>query len=199
MILFYLKKIFSLACSLVLISMFLWKSSFAASDASAFSLNNTDFVVLIAFIAFVGLLLYLKVPIKIADLLDNRSKAIRDEINNANLILEESKTTLAELEREHKINIKKAKQILVDAETEAKDILTEAKKEIRLSIERKVKLAQDQIKATEESVIKSMKDQAIDKAVELAEKELLNKKVLKTDDSSIERSLNDFKTGFKKL
>ena len=52
----------------------------------------------------------------------------------------------------------------------AKDILTEAKKEIRLSIERKVKLAQDQIKATEESVIKSMKDQAIDKAVELAEK-----------------------------
>ncbi len=199
MILFYLKKIFSLACSLVLISMFLWESSFAASDAPAFSLNNTDFVVLIAFIAFVGLLLYLKVPIKIADLLDNRSKAIRDEINNANLILEESKTTLAELEREHKINIKKAKQILVDAETEAKDILTEAKKEIRLSIERKVKLAQDQIKATEESVIKSMKDQAIDKAVELAEKELLNKKVLKTDDSSIERSLNDFKTGFKKL
>ena len=82
----------------------------AGSDSPAISLNNTDFVVLIAFLAFLAILIYLKVPSKIAGMLDDRSNAIEEEINNANLILEESKTMLAELEREHKLNIEKAKK-----------------------------------------------------------------------------------------
>ena len=125
MILINTKKIV-LSTSVVLwILLTMTKLSYAADDAPLFSLDNTNFVVSLAFIAFVAILLYFKVHVKIASLLDDRSRAIEDEINNANLILEESKTMLADLEREHKLNIEKAKKIVSDAEAEAEAILNE--------------------------------------------------------------------------
>ena len=110
---------------------FFSKQLFAAGDAPLLSLNNTDFVVLIAFLAFVGLLIYLKVPGIISSLLDQRANSIREEIDDANRILEEAKSLLADLEREHKINIEKAEQVISDAENEAKALLSASKKEIR--------------------------------------------------------------------
>lgn len=171
----------------------------AGSDAPALSLDNTNFVVLIAFIAFLLLILYLKVPSKIFGLLDDRSHSIETEINNANIILEESKTMLADLEREHKINIERAKKIIIEAEAEAKNIVSNAKKEVRVDIERKVKLAEEQIKATEVSVIKGIKDKAIDHSILIAEAELLKKMKNKKNKSNVESSLKDLEAGLKSL
>tara|TARA_Y200000002_G_scaffold291524_1_gene245661 strand:- start:2081 stop:2680 length:600 start_codon:yes stop_codon:yes gene_type:complete len=195
----YLKKISALTITSFGIYLILGSISYSGSDAPAISLDNTNFVVSIAFVAFLGLLFYLKVPSKISGLLDDRSRSIEAEINNANLLLEESKTMLADLEREHKINIEKAKKILIDAEAEAKNILSEAKKEIRFGIERKVKLAEEQIKATEASVIKSIKNKAVDQSVLIAEAELLRKAKSKKDDFNIDQSLKDLEAGLKRL
>ena len=106
---------------------------------------------------------------------------------------------LANLEREHKINIEKAKNIVVEAETEAKNILSEAKKEVRLSIERKVKLAEDQIKATEDAVIKSIKDRAIDQSILMAETELSKRVKSKNNDSMVNESLKILDSELKRL
>ena len=195
----YLKKISALTITSFGIYLVLGSISYSGSDAPAISLNNTNFVVSIAFVAFLGLLFYLKVPSKISGLLDDRSRSIEAEINNANLLLEESKTMLADLEREHKINIEKAKKILIDAEAEAKNILSEAKKEIRFGIERKVKLAEEQIKATEASVIKSIKNKAVDQSVLIAEAELMRKAKSKKDAFNIDQSLKDLEAGLKRL
>ena len=139
-------------------------------------------MVSIAFLAFIAILLYLKVPTRITDLLDNREQSIRDEIDGATSILEESKTLLADLEREHKVNIAKAEKIVQEAETEAKRLLTDSKKEIRLSIERKIKLAEDQIKSVEGSIAES----------QLAElpKSKLNKAILEDSLKSLDEGLN---------
>ena len=195
----YLKKFSVLTITSSGIYLALGSISYAGSDAPAISLDNTNFVVSIAFVAFLGLLFYLKVPSKISGLLDDRSRSIEAEINNANLLLEESKTMLADLEREHKINIEKAKKILIDAEAEAKNILSEAKKEIRFGIERKVKLAEEQIKATEASVIKSIKNKAVDQSVLIAEAELMRKAKSKKDNFNIDQSLKDLEAGLKRL
>ena len=173
--------------------------AYAASDTPAISLDNTNFVVSLAFIAFLALLIYLKVPSKISKMLDDRSKSIEDEIQNANSILEESKMMLAELEREHKTNIEKAKKIVTDAETEAKNILAEAKKEVRRSIERKVKAAEDQIKTAEELVIKSIKEKAIDKSISKAESELLSLAKTKINRSSTKEAFKEVELGLKRL
>jgi F-type H+-transporting ATPase subunit b len=171
----------------------------AADDVPFLSLDNTNLVVLIAFLAFIAILLYLKVPAKITDLLDNRQQSIKDEIDSATSILEESKSLLADLEREHKFNIAKAKTILSDAEIEAKRFLTDSKKEIRIAIERKIKLAEEQIKASEELVIKSIKDRAIDKAFLITESQLRELPKSKLNKTLLEDSLASLEQDFKKL
>jgi F-type H+-transporting ATPase subunit b len=171
----------------------------AADDVPFLSLDNTNLVVLIAFLAFIAILLYLKVPAKITDLLDNRQQSIRDEIDSATSILEESKSLLADLEREHKFNIAKAETILSDAEIEAKRFLTDSKKEIRMAIERKIKLAEEQIKASEELVIKSIKDRAIDKAFLITESQLRELPKSKLNKTLLDDSLASLDQDFKKL
>jgi F-type H+-transporting ATPase subunit b len=175
------------------------KPVLAADGVPFLSLDNTNLVVLIAFLAFIAILLYLKVPAKITELLDNRQQSIRDEIDSATSILAESKSLLADLEREHKLNIAKAETILSDAEIEAKKFLTDSKKEIRMAIERKIKLAEEQIKASEELVIKSIKDRAIDKAFLITESQLRELPKSKLNKTLLDDSLASLDQDFKKL
>ena len=113
--------------------------------------------------------------------------------------LEESKTILADLEREHKLNIEKAKQIVTEAEAEAKNIINQAKKEVRVAIERKVQLAEDQIKAAEAMVIKGIKEKAIDQSILMAESELLRKSQARKSAIGIADSLKELETGIRRL
>ncbi len=143
-----------------------------ASDGPLISMGNTDFVVLLAFLAFVALLIYLKVPTTISSLLDKRAAAIREEIDSANQILADSKKLLADLEREHKNNIQKAERIILDAEEEAKKLIANAKKDIKLAIGRKIQVAEEQIKASEKAVITRVKNRSVELSVKLAEEKL---------------------------
>ena len=188
-----------LPTALIGISPIFLRPALAAGDVPFLSLDNTNLVVLIAFLAFIAILLYLKVPGKITHLLDNRRQSIRDEIDGATSILEESKSLLADLEREHKANIARAETILSDAETEAKRFLTDSKKEIRVAIERKIKLAEEQIKASEELVIKNIRNKAIDKAFQIAESELKELPKSQLNKTILEDSLASLDQDFKKL
>ena len=67
----------------------------AAGSKELFSLDNTDFVVLISFLIFVGVLIYFKVPSIIAEFLDKRSDNIQNEIEKASEILEKAKKILS--------------------------------------------------------------------------------------------------------
>ena len=73
----------------------------AAGSKKMFSLDNTDFVVLISFLIFVGVLIYFKVPSIIADFLDKRSDDIQNEIEKASEILEDAKKILSSIESDH--------------------------------------------------------------------------------------------------
>ena len=66
-------------------------AGYAAGSKKIFSLDNTDFVVLISFLIFVGILIYFKVPSIVASFLDKRSANIQNEIDKASEILEEAK------------------------------------------------------------------------------------------------------------
>ena len=67
-----------------------------AAGGPFFSLHNTNFVVLLAFIVFVGILLYAKVPAKIGGLLDARAVQIKAELDEARALREEAKALLSE-------------------------------------------------------------------------------------------------------
>lgn len=79
----------------------------AASPALAatgpfLSLGNTNFVVMLAFILFIALLVYLKVPGKIGEMLDKRADGIKSELDEARALREEAQTLLASYERKQK-------------------------------------------------------------------------------------------------
>jgi len=56
--------------------------AFAAGDVF-FSLKNTDFIVLLAFILFIGVLFYFKVPSLLSGMLDKRADGIKAELDEA--------------------------------------------------------------------------------------------------------------------
>ena len=59
-----------------------------AASGPFFSLHNTNFVVLIAFIAFIGILIYAKVPAKLTGMLDARAATIKAELDEARALRE---------------------------------------------------------------------------------------------------------------
>ena len=75
--------------------------SHAAGSKKMVSLDNTDFVVLISFLIFVGVLIYFKVPSIVGAFLDKRSNDIQSEIEKAGEILEEAKKILSSIEADH--------------------------------------------------------------------------------------------------
>ena len=92
--------------------------AFAASGPF-FSLHNTNFVVLIAFLVFVGVLFYFKVPGMIGGLLDKRADEIKSELDEARALREEAQTILASYERKQKDVQEQADRIVATAREDA--------------------------------------------------------------------------------
>ena len=145
---------------------FSFETSYAAGSKKMFSLNNTDFVVLISFLIFVGVLIYFKVPSIIAKFLDKRSDDIKNEIENASEILEEAKQILSSIETDHIKTTEIIEQMVKTAKDRARDEEEKAKKHIEELMKNKLASAKGQIKANERKIIEEIEQRAIDLSVE---------------------------------
>jgi len=134
--------------------------AFAASGPF-FSLRNTDFVVLVSFLVFIGILFYFKVPTLIGGLLDKRAISIRAELDEARALREEAQTLLASYERKQKEVQEQADRIVAHARDEAAMAATQAKAELEKSITRRIAAAEDQIASAEAAAIKEVRDRAV--------------------------------------
>ncbi len=130
-----------------------------------FSLYNTDFVVLIAFIIFVAVLLWLKVPGIIGRLLDKRAETIRSELDEARSLREEAQALLASFEKKQKDVAEQADRIVAQAKEEATRAARDAREEITRSVARRLEAAEDQIHAAESRALREVRDQAVNVAI----------------------------------
>ena len=138
----------------------------AASPAFAaggpfFSLKNTDYVVLLAFLRFIGVIYYFKVPGMIGGLLDKRADTIRGELEEARALREEAQTLLASYERKQKEVQEQADRIIAQAKDEAATAAEQAKADLQKSIARRIAAAEDQIASAEAAAIKEVRDRAV--------------------------------------
>jgi len=145
-------------------------SAFVATPALAakgpfLSLSNSDFVVLIAFIIFLGILAYFKVPAMLAGLLDQRAQGIASDIEEAKALEEEAKSLLADYKRKQKDVQEQANRIVAQAKSEASAAAELAKADLAASITRRLAAAEDQIASAQASAVKEVRDQAISVAV----------------------------------
>ena len=125
-----------------------------------FSLNNTDFVVSIAFILFIGVLLYLRVPSLVMTMLDKRADDIRAELDTVRALREEAQGILADYERKQKEAQIKAENIITTAQEEAKHAAQKAEQDLKISIARRLKAADEQIDSARAAAIKELRDHA---------------------------------------
>lgn len=141
--------------------------AFAASGPF-FSLGNTDFVVLLAFILFIAILIYFGVPGMLGGMLDKRADQIRSELDEAKSLREEAQALLASYERKQAEVQAQADRIVATAKSEASDAAEQAKIDLEASIARRLAAAEDQIASAEAGAVKEVRNKAVSIAVEAA-------------------------------
>ena len=125
------------------------------------SLSNTNFIVLLAFLLFIAVLVYLKVPGLLTGMLDKRADGIRDELNEAKALREEAQTILASYERKQREVQEQSERIIEHAKQEASLAAEQAKEDLKVSMARRIKAAEDQIGSAQARVIREVRDEAI--------------------------------------
>ena len=140
--------------------------SHAAGSKKLVSLDNTDFVVLISFLIFVGVLVYFKVPAIVASFLDKRSADIQNEIDKASEILEEAKEILSSIEADHKRTSETIEQMVMTAKDRAGEEEEKAKKQIEELMKSKLISAEGQVKSNERKILEEIEARAIDLSIE---------------------------------
>ncbi|WP_339764054.1 F0F1 ATP synthase subunit B [uncultured Sulfitobacter sp.] len=163
--------------------------AFAAGDVF-FSLKNTDFIVLLAFILFVGVLFYFKVPSLLSGMLDKRADGIKSELDEARALREEAQTLLASYERKQQEVKDQADRIVTAAKAEATEAADQARADLARSIERRLAAAEEQIGSAQAAAVKEVRDQAIVIAVAAA-KDVIAKKMTAAEGNALIASAID--------
>ncbi len=156
----------------------------ALAAATGFTLNNTNFVVSIAFVLFIGVLLYLKVPKLVAKMLDDRAAGIRTDIDEARALQEEAKTILASYERKRKEVAEHTVSIIAAAKAEAEAAAEQAKADLKETIARRLVAARDQIQSAQDAAVREVKDKAVAVAIAAAS-DVINKGMAAKDANAL--------------
>ena len=141
-------------------------AAYAAGSKKIISLDNTDFVVLISFLIFVGVLIYFKVPTIVASFLDKRSADIQNEIDKASEILEEAKEILSSIEADHIRTSETIEQMVMTAKDRAREDEEKAKKQIEELMKSKLISAEGQVRSSERKILEEIEARAIDLSIE---------------------------------
>ena len=137
-------------------------------SAEFYKLSNTDFIVAISFLLFLGVLFYYKVPSLLGGLLDKRAEGIKAELDEARALREEAQAVLASYERKQLEVKEQADRIIAQAKESAVEAAEQAKLDLASSIERRVQGAQDQIASAEQRAVKQVRDEAARIAISAA-------------------------------
>lgn len=140
----------------------------AAATGPFFSLGNTDFIVLIAFLIFVGVVIYFKVPSIVGGMLDKRAEGIRADLDEARRLREEAQEIYASYERRQREVKGQAQEIVANAKREAEAQAAKAQADLKTSIERRLKGAEDQIASAENDAVRAVRDRAVRTAIAAA-------------------------------
>ncbi|CAM4207925.1 F0F1 ATP synthase subunit B [Palleronia rufa] len=139
-----------------------------AATGPFFSLNNTDFVVALAFLIFLAVLVYYKIPRTLMGMLDKRAEGIKADLAEARELREEAQTLLASYERKQKEVQSQADRIVASAREDAEAHAEKAREDLQRSVERRVQAAREQIAQAEDDAKRRVRNRAVEVAVAAA-------------------------------
>ncbi len=121
-----------------------------------------------AFVLFVGILVYLKVPGMLTGALDERAKKISEDLDQARELREEAQVLLATYQRKQRDALKEAEEIIAHAKEEAMREAKQAEKKLEEAIARRQQAALNKIALAEAQAENEVRDTAIEIAIAAA-------------------------------
>ena len=157
-------------------------------------LAEPEFWVAVAFVIFLGVLVYLGVPKMLLDALDDRAKRVQAELDEARRLKEEAQKLLAEYKAKQRQADEEAVAIIEGAKAEAGRVAAETKIKMEDFVARRTKMAETKIAQAEAQAIADVRAAAADAAVSAAEKILTESVKGKVADDLITRGIGDVKS-----
>jgi len=156
-------------------------------------LAMAEFWVAVAFLAFLAILFYYRVPKLLAKALDDRAEAIRKELDEARRLREEAQALLSDYQSRHRNVAKEAEAIVDQAKREAEAFAHETRASLKETLERRTKLAEEKIARAEAQAVDEVRSSAIDMAVAAAEKILRERMAGSAGAQLVDQSIRDLK------
>ena len=159
---------------------------------------DATFWVAISFIIFIGGLIYLKVPQKINNLMNNMIKDIKNEIDEAEKIKDETKKLLNESQIKLENAKRESEKIINSAKKESEKMIIEMNEKFFQSSENKKKIADQKIDQLKNNAIKDIKDASVKIAI-LSTSKIIQTSIDKTKlDTVFKENLEQIKNSLKK-
>ncbi len=152
---------------------------------------NEKFWLGIAFLIVAGSIVKWVFPI-IAKSLDNKSKAIAEEILAAKEMKETAAKLLAKAEQLYNDSLAQSQKLIKDAEIEAARFLSDAQKSVNDEVFKRTSAAYDRIKLEEEKAIRDVKKAIISAAIHTIEVESSKGLSKKDSDQILSQATQNF-------
>jgi F-type H+-transporting ATPase subunit b len=158
---------------------------------------DATFWVAVSFLIFIGVLVYLKVPQKIDNSLNEIIKKIKGDLDNAEKLKDQAKTLLSEYETKVSKSKDEVNNLISKTINETEKDIIKANEEFHKIIENRKKSAEEKINQMKNQAIKDVKNLSVDIAIRSVEKIIKNsidkKKLDKIYLSSIEETKKNLK------
>ena len=134
--------------------------------------EDASFWVLVALILFVGLVLYLRAPRLVTNVLDRRGEEITAELDEARKLREEAQSLLAEYQRKAREAEQEAEEIIEQARREGESYAADAHQRSDEYVARRAKIAEQKIVQAETVALQEVRSLSADLAIAAAERVL---------------------------
>ena len=152
--------------------------------------------VAVAFVLFLGILVYVGAHRRVIDGIDQRQARIKAELEEARRLREEAQALLVEYQRKRHEADREAEAIIATANAEAERLAAEAKARLEDFVARRTKMAETKIAQAEAQALADVRSAAADAAVAAAEKILSATAKGKIGDDLLARGIADLRKGF---
>lgn len=159
--------------------------------------KDSSFWVAFCVVAFIAFVVYKGAGKALTGALDNRTNAIKDELEEARRLREEAQTLLASYKRKQKEAEELAENIVKQARHDAEVMAAKSRKDMAERIERRTAMAEAKISNAEAQAMAEVRAKAADLALDAAEQLLSTKmsaaaksKLVKTGISSMGDMIN---------
>ena len=132
------------------------------------TIKEPEFWVAVAFVLFLGVLLYAGAHKKILDALDQRGVRIKAELDEARRLKEDAAKLLAEYKSKRSSAEREAQEIIANAKAEAERVAIETKAKMEDFVARRTKTAESKIALAEAQALADVRAAAANAAVSAA-------------------------------